>query len=63
LFQYGQYFQTAKKSPLPAPDLSVAPVSLLDHFESFENFSRSLTDQDVHAPPGEPRSVNLPLLI
>jgi hypothetical protein len=63
LFQYGQYFQTAKKSPLTAPDLSIAPVSLLQHFESLENFSRSLADQNVHAPPGEPRNVSLPLLI
>jgi hypothetical protein len=63
LFQYGQYFQTAKKSPLPAPDLSVAPVSLLTHFESLESFLLSRTGQNVHAPPGEPSNVNLPLLI
>jgi hypothetical protein len=63
LFQSGQYFETAKKSPLPSPDLSVAPVSLLTHFGSFESFSVSLTYQNVHAPPGEPRNVNLPLLI
>ena len=63
LFQHGQYFQAAKKAPLPAPDLSSAPVSLLTHFESLESFSLSLTDQNVHAPPGAPSNVNLPLLI
>ena len=63
LFQSGQYFETAKKSPLPSPDLSVATVTLLPHFETLQNFSRALVDQDVHAPPGETHSVNLPLLI
>lgn len=63
LFQSGQYFQTVKKSPLPAPHLSLVPVSLLSHFEPLENFSRALNDQDVHAPPGESRNVSLPLLI
>jgi len=63
LFQSGQYLQAVKKAPLPAPSLSLGPVSLLPRFEPLENFSRAVNDQDVHAPPGESRNINLPLLI
>ena len=63
LFQSGQYFETAKKSPLPARDVTVAAVTLLANFNPLENFWRAVTDQDVHPPPGETHNVNLPLLI
>ena len=63
LFQYSQYFQAAKKAPMPAPDFSAVPVNFTPQFESAANISWALVDFDVHAPPGEPASHNLPLLI
>ena len=63
LFQYSQYFQVAKKAPIPSPDFSAVPVDFTPPFEWAASSSWALVDFDVHAPPGEPGSHNLPLLI
>ncbi|MBZ5591028.1 MAG: hypothetical protein LAP39_02250 [Acidobacteriia bacterium] len=63
LFENGQYYQEAKKSPVPAPDLSSTPVEAILQFQPATTFSFSLVDLNVHAPPGEPSTINLPLLI
>lgn len=64
LFQTSQYFQAAKKSPLPALDFSAAPAEPVAQFRLLADFSNSLAGCTAHAPPGGPCcNTNLPLLI
>ena len=63
LFQYSQYFQAARKIPMPAPDFSAVPVDFTPQVDWAASVAWVLVDFDVHAPPGEPGSHNLPLLI
>jgi hypothetical protein len=63
LFEYSQYFQAGEKSPLPSLDLSSTPVETIQPLMPALSFTRMLADVHVHAPPGLPSNVLLPLLI
>ena len=63
LFGYSQYFQAGKKSPAPFPDLSSTPVEPIQTLAQAVNLARTPVDLNVHAPPGVPGNVILPLLI
>lgn len=63
LFEYSQYFQAGKKSPLPSPDFSSMAVEPVQILASATGFGRALPDLNVHAPPGASGNVLLPLLI
>jgi len=63
LFQYAQYFETAPKAPLPAPDVTAAPVAPVQHFDLTVTVALLEPDVNEHAPPGAYSHSSLPLLI
>jgi len=60
LFENSQVFQSAKKCSVPAPDLAALPV---EPVQQASLTSAVPADFEIHSPPGDCSSINLPLLI
>jgi len=63
LFQNPQVFQSAKKCSVPAPDLAALPVQPIQPACLMLDVSAIPADFEIHSPPGDCSSINLPLLI
>jgi len=63
LFQNPQVFQSAKKCSVPAPDVAALPVEPIQPASLMLDVSAVPADFEIHSPPGDCSSINLPLLI
>ena len=63
LFENPQVFQSAKKCSVPAPDLAALPIEPVHAASLTPEIPAVPLDFEIHSPPGDCSSINLPLLI